>query len=154
MRLVRRWATLCATIGLAHHAGAQTASPDETRVRAVVGSYLHGLKFNDVDSLRAAFWPDAKLMWIKRDGTMGQLTQPEWYRTFATSAGQEEKGELHIAALEITDNIAAVKVVETYATSVYVDYLNLLRIGSDWRIVNKVYTSHPRESARVSRTRG
>lgn len=144
MRVVRMCAALCVAAGLAPSAHAQSTLPDESRVRAVVGSYLHGLKFNDVDSLRAAFWPDAKLMWVERDGTIGQLTQPEWYRMFAASAGKEEQGDLRIASLDITDNVASVKVVETYERSIYVDYLNLLRIGSDWRIVNKVYTSRPR----------
>ena len=32
---------------------------DEAQVRTVVESYLHGLKFNDVESLKKAFWPDA-----------------------------------------------------------------------------------------------
>ena len=31
---------------------------EEPRVRTVVERYLHGLKFNDVESLRSAFAPD------------------------------------------------------------------------------------------------
>jgi hypothetical protein len=113
---------------------------EEPRVRAVVDRYLHGLKFNDVASLRSAFAPDAKLLWVKRDGTMGQLSQADWYKGFAASAGKEEEGELSVAAVDITGDVAAVKVVETYPKEVYVDYLNLLRAGGEWRIVNKVYT--------------
>ena len=53
---------------------------------------MHGLKFNDTVSLHESFWPDAKLMFAKRDGTLGQLSQAEWYRGFAASAGKEEEG--------------------------------------------------------------
>lgn len=113
---------------------------EEPRVRAVVDQYLHGLKFNDVASLRSAFAPDAKLFWVKRDGTMGQLSQAEWYRSFAASAGKEEEGELTTASVDVTGDIAAVKVVETYPKEIYVDYLNLARAGGEWHIVNKVYT--------------
>jgi len=113
---------------------------EEPRVRAVVEQYLHGLKFNDVASLRAAFAPDAKLLWVRRDGTMGQLSQEDWYKGFAASAGKEEEGDLIISSVDITGDVAAVKVVETYPKEVYVDYLNLLRAGGQWRIVNKVYT--------------
>jgi hypothetical protein len=114
---------------------------EEPRVRTVVEQYLHGLKFNDVASFRAAFAPDAKLMWVKRDGTMGQLTQAEWYKSFAASAGKEEEGDLSIASLDITSDVASVKVVETYPKEVYVDYLNLVRSpNGEWHIVNKVYT--------------
>src|SRR5512140_3749666 len=69
---------------------------EEPRVRTVVERYLHGLRFNDVESLRSAFTPDAKLMWVKRDGTMGQLSQADWYRSCTANAGKEEEGDLWI----------------------------------------------------------
>ena len=134
--------------GIAAACSAQTVSrtpdPQEGAVRAVVEAYLHGLKFNDVVSLRSAFWPDAKLLFVNRNGSLGQLSQEEWYKMFAGSAGKEEEGDLRIASVDITDNAASVKVIETYPKSVYVDYLNLLRINGKWIVVNKIYTSRPR----------
>ena len=128
--------------------GSQPASrapdPQEGAVRAVVEAYLHGLKFNDVPSFRSAFWPDAKLLFVEPDSSLGQLSQEEWYRMFAGSAGKEEQGDLAIANIDITDNAASVKVIETYPKSIYVDYLNLLRLNGKWIIVNKIYTSRPR----------
>ena len=141
------WALLLATgmLGIAGACSAQNASrtpePQEGAVRAVVEAYLHGLKFNDVPSLRAAFWPDAKLLFLNKNGSLGQLSQEEWYKMFAGSAGKEEEGDLRIASVDITDNAASVKVIETYPKSVYVDYLNLLRLKGKWIIVNKIYTS-------------
>jgi hypothetical protein len=55
------------------------------------------------------------------------LTQSEWYAGFAKSAGQEEQGDLRIAAIEVTRDIASVKVVEDYPGSRYTDYLSLVR---------------------------
>lgn len=134
--------------GLSHSASAQAAAVPSDSVRrqvsAVVEHYLHGLKFNDVASLRTAFWPEAMLYWVKRDGSLGRLTQEDWYKSFAASAGKEEQGELRIDALDVVGDIASVKVVETYPKSVYIDYLNLLRMNGRWLIVNKVYTSRPR----------
>ncbi|HSE46161.1 MAG TPA: nuclear transport factor 2 family protein [Gemmatimonadales bacterium] len=118
-----------------------SATGDEAQVRAVVESYLHGLKFNDVESLRKAFWPDAKLFFVDKKGSLGQLTQSQWYAMFAGSAGKEEKGDLKIAALEVTRDIASVKVVENYPGSRYTDYLSLVRFDGAWKIVNKIYTS-------------
>jgi Putative lumazine-binding len=120
---------------------------EQASVRAVVERYLHGLKFNDVKSLQSAFWADARLLFVRRDGTLGQLTQPEWYAGFTASAGKEEQGELGIAAVDITGDAASVKVVETYPKSIYVDYLNLLKTGGEWRIMNKIYTARPRDPA-------
>jgi hypothetical protein len=113
----------------------------DTEVRQVVQTYLHGLKFNDVASFKKAFWPDAKLFFVKKDGQLGQLTQAQWYEGFVKSAGQEEKGELQITDVDVTDNAASVKVKEDYPDSVYIDYLSLLKINGEWKIVNKIYTS-------------
>ena len=121
---------------------AQSTAADSA-VRAVVNGYLHGLKFNDTKDLEAAFWPDARLMFVKKDGSIGQLTQQEWYKMFAGAEGKEEQGTLKILAVDVTDNAASVKVIETYPKSVYVDYLNMLQIAGEWRIVNKIYTSRP-----------
>lgn len=121
----------------------QTNKPvdEEAALRRAVESYLHGLKFNDVESLKKAFWPEAKLFFVKGDGKLGQLTQSQWYEGFAASAGKEEQGDLRITDVDITGNAASVKVEEDYPGSVYVDYLSLLKFDGEWRIVNKIYTS-------------
>jgi hypothetical protein len=120
---------------------AQSTDSSETQLRQVVQSYLHGLKFNDVASLKKAFYPEAKLFWVKKDGSLGQLTQDQWYKGFEASAGKEEEGDLKITALEITGNTASVKVEEQYPRSVYVDYLSLLKLGDGWKIVAKIYNA-------------
>src|SRR6185369_12563693 len=118
---------------------------DEKAVRETVNHYLNGLKFNDVESLKRAFYPEAKLFFVKRDQQLGQLTQEQWYKGFAASAGKEEKGTLRITAVDITGNAASVKVEENYETSKYTDYLSLLKLDGGWRIVNKIYVAEPIE---------
>ncbi|PWT90073.1 MAG: hypothetical protein C5B55_10265 [Blastocatellia bacterium] len=115
------------------------AGSDEASVRETVNHYLHGLKFNDVESLKKAFHPDAKLIFVKRDGQLGTLSQEQWYKGFASSAGQEEKGDLQIASVDITGGAASVKVVEVYDKTKYTDYLSLLKFDGRWQIVNKIY---------------
>ena len=113
---------------------------EEVGVRQAVGHYFRGMKFNDVDSLKKVFWPEAKLLFVKKDGQIGQLTQAQWYEGFAASAGKEETVELRIVAIEITGDASQVKVEEEYPKSIYTNYLSLLKIGGDWKIVNKIYT--------------
>lgn len=134
--------SLCA-IAAAHVTAQAPQAPANARaaVRTVVESYLHGLQFNNVEDLKKAFWPDAKLYFTKPDGTLGQLTQAEWYAGFEKSAGQEAKVELRIANLEVVNDIASVKITEDYPRSRYTDYLSLIRFGDRWQIVNKIYTA-------------
>jgi hypothetical protein len=143
MRIIRFLLVAGMLAGSSHAARAQAPAAPEAEVRAVVERYLHGLKFNNTKDFEAAFWPDARLMFVKKDGSIGQLTQQEWYKMFAGAEGKEEQGTLKILAVDVTDNAASVKVIETYPKSIYVDYLNLLHIGGEWRIVNKIYTSRP-----------
>ncbi len=145
MRLLHLLSLFTLLLPAATTASAQAApSADEVAVRSVVSAYLHGLKFNDVPSLKQAFWPDAKLFFRTKDGHLGQLSQEGWYKGFAGVAGKEETGDLRIASLEITRDIATVKVVEDYPTSRYTDYIVLVQFDGAWRIVSKVYTAEKR----------
>jgi len=117
---------------------------EDAAVRQTVDHYLHGLRFNDVSSLKSAFHPEAKLMFVRKDGQLGQLTQEQWYRGFEASAGKEEKGDLRIVSVDISGTAASVKVVETYDKTIYTDYLSLLKWQGEWKIVNKIYTVEPR----------
>jgi hypothetical protein len=114
---------------------------DTAAVRATVETYLHGLKFNDVDSFKKAFYPDAKLFFVRKNGELGELSQENWYKGFTASAGKEEKGELRIESVDVTADAASVKVVEIYPDSVYTDYVSLLKLPQGWKIVNKIFTS-------------
>jgi hypothetical protein len=128
--------TLVAAAGVAARAPSEDAA-----VRGVVETYLHGLKYNDVASLRKAFAPDAKLYFVKKDGSLGQLTQEQWYKGFEASAGKEEEGELAVVSVDVTGNAASAKVREEYPTSVYTDYVSLLKIDGGWKIVNKIFVA-------------
>ncbi len=59
---------------IALRAQATPGRPDEGAVRAVVEQYLHGLKFNDTTSLRAAFLPEARLYYATADSQLGSWT--------------------------------------------------------------------------------
>ena len=120
---------------------------DSVAVRAVLERYLRGLKFNDTMALREAFWPEAKLFYVGKDGKVGEWTQKSWYASFAGNVGKEEAGELRVTSLEVTRDMAVAKIVEDYPKSRYTDYVTLLKLQGRWWIVNKVYTSEPRSPA-------
>lgn len=133
-----------AAVGAAASIAQAPGGSAEAAVRATVDTYLYGLKHNDVASFRKAFWPDAKLFFLKKDKSLGELTQTDWYKGFAASAGKEEEGDLRIVAVDITGPGASVKVEELYPGSRYIDYLSLLQIQGEWKIVNKIYVVEKR----------
>jgi len=120
--------SLLLTVGGALRIYAQATS-EEKIVRRTVESYLHGLKFNDIDSFKRAFHPEAKLFFVRKNVELGQLSQEQWYKGFEKSAGKEEKGDLQIASVDVTGKAASVKVVEIYEDSTYTDYISLLKLA-------------------------
>lgn len=78
-------------------------------------------------------------------GTSSALEEPQVREVIdrhfaALAAGSSMKPQIEISSVDVTGDIAAVKVVETYARAVNVDYLHLARDGGEWRIVHKVDT--------------
>jgi hypothetical protein len=59
-------------------------------------------------------------------------------------ASARRKGDLEIATVDVTGDVAAVKVVATYPREVQVGYLNVARSGNEWKVVNEVSTSWSR----------
>ncbi len=136
---------LALALAPSHSVRAQASGvTDSAAVHAVLQRYLHGLRFNDVAAFRDAFWPGAKLLWARKDGSLGELTQEAWYKGFEGSAGKEEPGDFRIVSIEVTGTIASARVRETYPTSEYVNVLSLVRTSGRWWIVNKVYWARPR----------
>jgi hypothetical protein len=137
--------TLLFAAGAAVAVQAQTShASDSSAAAAVVTDYLQGLQFNDTLRLAKAFWPSTKLLWVKRDSTLGELTQVGWYASFRGSVGQRVEGTLRMVKLELTGSAASAKVVEDYPDSRYTDYLGLLRIAGRWWIVSKLYVAERR----------
>ena len=137
--------TLLFAAGAAVAVQAQTAHvSDSSAAAAVVTDYLQGLQFNDTLRLAKAFWPSTKLLWVKRDSTLGELTQTAWYASFRGSVGKRVEGTLRMVNLELTGSAASAKVVEEYPDSRYTDYLGLLRIAGRWWIVSKLYVAERR----------
>jgi Putative lumazine-binding len=78
-------------------------------------------------------------------GTSSAVDEPEVREVVGRhfeelTSGSAMKPEVEISSVDVTGDIAAVKVVETYARAVNVDYLHLARDGGEWRIVHHVDT--------------
>ena len=52
---------------------------------------------------------------------------------------RKKKEISQIASVDVTGTVASVKVEEDYPGSHYTDYVSLLKLDGEWRIVNKVF---------------
>ncbi len=117
-------------------------------IRQVAIDYFEGMIYADVPRLTNAFHPDALIVGHYR----GRL-ECDPIAAFAAAvaaAGGPPPGTPYRAAIvsiDVTGDIAAVKVTNDYLGTSYTDYLTMLKHEGRWRIVNKVFYDHAAETA-------
>ena len=119
-------------------------SPEEAAVRIPLESYLKGHATGDSAAFRRAFWKEAKLFWV-RDGQLATRTSDEYIAGASGRAPADEaKRKRRIVSVHITGN-SAIGIIELdYPTTHFIDYMTLLKIGNEWRIINKSFYAEQR----------
>jgi hypothetical protein len=124
---------------------AQEAANDEAAVRAALQHYLLGHATGDGAHHEMVFHPEARLFWM-RDGALSTRTSAEY---IAGASGQpaedEDQRRREITMVDVTGDAAVAKVVLDYPNTLFTDYMSLLKIDGEWRIVNKTFTVQPKE---------
>jgi hypothetical protein len=124
---------------------AQQAADDEAAVRAALQHYLLGHATGDGAHHEMVFHPEARLFWM-RDGALSTRTSAEY---IAGASGQpaedEDQRRREITMVDVTGDAAVAKVVLDYPNALFTDYMSLLKIDGEWRIVNKTFTVQPKE---------
>ena len=119
-------------------------NPEEAAVRRTLEHYIRGHATGQGEEFRKAFHPDAKLFAI-RDGKYWQLTSEEYIaRAAGKPAADEAQRKRSIEAIDVTGNAAVAKVVLDYPQVKFTDYMSLLKIDGEWKIINKTFHSQPK----------
>jgi hypothetical protein len=137
-KLAMAFAMLIATLVSTAPTIAQSQT-DDAGVRACIEFYFRGHATGDGENFRRAFHPDAKLFFI-RDGKVTQWTLEEYAgRASGKPAPDEAKRKRRIESIDITGDAATAKIVLEYPEVTFTDYMSLLKIGDEWKIVNKSF---------------
>jgi hypothetical protein len=118
-------------------AGAQQAA--DAGPRAALDLYLKGQATGDGEYYRRAFHPDAKIQG-NRDGKLVSRTREE----FAAGAGgqpaaDEAQRKRRIVSVDVVDDAAFAKLELDYPKVKFTDYMTLLKVDGEWKIMSKVY---------------
>lgn len=123
---------------------AATAQSDSAAARVPLENYIQGHATGNGDFMRKAFHPEAKVMAF-RDGKLTNLTAEEFASRFnGKPAPDEAQRKRRIESVEITGNAGFGKIVLEYPTVTFTDYMSLLKVGDEWKIVNKVFYAEPK----------
>lgn len=116
----------------------------EAEARVPLDNYIQGHATGNGDFMRKAFHTDAKIMAF-RDGKLMNMTAEEFASRFnGKPAADEAQRKRRIENVEITGNAGVGKIVLEYPTVTYTDYMSLLKVGDEWKIVNKVFYAEPK----------
>jgi hypothetical protein len=125
----------------AGYANANSNDAEQTAARVPLENYINGQATGNGDFIRKAFFSGARIMAF-RDGKLLNLSVDEFASRFTGKPAEDEaQRKRKIESLEITGNAAVARIVLDYPTVKFTDYMSLLKIDGEWKIVNKAFHS-------------
>lgn len=117
---------------------------EEAAIRETIQHYFQGHATGNGEHFRKAFHPDAKLFFV-REGKLTVWTSEEYIgRASGKPAADEAQRKRQIDSIDISGNAAIVKITLDYPSVVFTDYMSMLKIDGQWKIVNKTFYAKPR----------
>lgn len=112
---------------------------------APVQQYIQANATQTAAPLEQAFHPTASMYWIGPDGDVMVRTMAEW-RKLMGDGKPKARFEQSIVALDRSGDAAVATVEGSRDGKPLTDYLLLMKLEGDWKIVGKVFASAPRPS--------
>ena len=109
-----------------------------------LNNYLQAQATGNGDLIRKAFYAEARIMTFS-NGKVTSLGVEEFASRFSgKGAADEAQRKRTIESLDVVGNAASATIVLDYPNIKFVDYMNLLKIDGEWKIVNKAFHAEPK----------
>ena len=119
-------------------------SIEEEAAKKPLMNYLKGHETGNPEYMKAAFHTEGKLMYM-RDGKFSTIEFADYIaRMNGIPAKDESKRKRYIESVDVSGNAAVGKVILDYPGAKIVDYMTLLKIDGEWKIVNKAFYVEPK----------
>lgn len=139
MKILLTLLLLCTTLSVF----AQTSNSDYTDVEKTVNYYLEGGTNNDFETLAKAFHPNATMKYIT-DAGYQEVNALDFFKK-GMKPGPKQNRKTRVAQIDITGHAASARLEIDYPTFTFIDYMNLLKIDGEWKIVSKIFYRQPRD---------
>lgn len=139
---MRHLSLLALLFGLSTLAQAQNQSFDAVMVP--LNNYLQGHATGNGAFARQAFHPEARLFFI-RNGEVAQRTAEEYISGFSGEPSEDEpRRRRRIVNVNVTGNIATATIELDYPGAMITDFMTLIEVDGEWKIINKAFYVNPR----------
>jgi len=119
-------------------------TPEKDAVRVPLENYIKGHETGDAAYMRKAFHTEGNLIFI-RDGKYTTRTFADYIAGSPGKPADDEAGRKRsIESIDVSGNAASAKIILDYPTARLVDYMSLLKIDGEWKIVNKIFYAEPK----------
>jgi hypothetical protein len=125
------------TLTVATPAPAQ--DPEDAGIRAALNHYLDGHATGDGAHHRIAFHPVASLYWVNGDTLATRTSAAYAAGAPGRPAADEAQRRRRIVSIDRAGNAAIAKIELDYPGVRFIDYMSLLKVGGEWKIVNKIF---------------
>ncbi len=122
---------------------AEAAGEDEA-VRKPLNAYLQAQATGKAAFIREAFHPNGTISSVK-DGVVKERSVDEFAAVFTGKvAANEAQRKRRIASVDVHGTAATARIELDYPHVLYVDYMSLLKVNGEWKILHKIYDETPR----------
>ncbi len=120
---------------------APTNVSEHDLIAKVVQQYIDGAKSGRGEDMKPAFHRDATIFgYVGADlfaGPIGQLF------AWNDANGPAKELQARIASIDLVDTVATVRLeLDNWTGARYTDLFTLLKVGGEWKIMNKVFHLH------------
>lgn len=111
-------------------------NPEEAAVRACLQEYMSG----DGYRMEKAFHPSATMKYIDaQSGEFKDVPIAEFIARVKANTNKSER-KIEIVSVNIEGNAASGKIRIETGTVIMYDYMNMLKIDGEWKIVSKIFS--------------
>jgi protease I len=115
-------------------------STDEAAVQETLMNYLDGGTYGDTVKLNKAFHPSASMKYIdNKTGEFKEVPIAEYLGRAKANAGKKSERKTKIVYTTISGTAAQARLEIDGGTYVFHDYMSILKINGEWKIVGKIF---------------
>lgn len=116
--------------------------PDQTAIKQTIQYYFDGGRMGDSVTLRKAFHPDARMLFV-RDSAFAAIPIGEYITRVGQNPpkpGAVDSTKRRIVSIDVAGDAAVAKLELERPDMLVTDYMSLLRLDGKWVIVNKIFS--------------
>jgi len=124
---------------------------DKDAVMVPLENYLKGHATGDGEYFKKAFHTEGSMMWM-RDG---KYTTRSFAEYIAGATGKppadEAQRKRRIGTVDVVGNAAVATIILDYPTVKFTDYMTLLKINGEWKIVTTTFFAEPKAAVEIKK---